>query len=54
MRPQEIIAKKRDGKALSDADIGVFGFARAVDDASRAYHVPLVVSPWSYSTYRGS
>ncbi len=24
MRPQEIIAKKRDGKALSDADIGVF------------------------------
>jgi 5-hydroxyisourate hydrolase len=25
-----------------------------VDDASRAYHVPLLVSPWSYSTYRGS
>lgn len=24
MRPQEIIAKKRDGKALSDADIGIF------------------------------
>ena len=24
MRPQEIIAKKRDGKALSDAEIGIF------------------------------
>ncbi|MBE2320687.1 hydroxyisourate hydrolase [Solirubrobacter sp. CPCC 204708] len=26
---------------------------RIVDPASR-YHVPLLVSPWSYSTYRGS
>ena len=25
-----------------------------VDDVSRSYHVPLLVSPWSYSTYRGS
>jgi 5-hydroxyisourate hydrolase len=25
-----------------------------VDDASGHYHVPLVASPWSYSTYRGS
>jgi 5-hydroxyisourate hydrolase len=25
-----------------------------VDDPSRSYHVPLLVSPWSYSTYRGS
>jgi 5-hydroxyisourate hydrolase len=25
-----------------------------VDDASRSYHVPLLVSPWAYSTYRGS
>ena len=23
-------------------------------DASANYHVPLLVSPWSYSTYRGS
>ena len=23
-------------------------------DASENYHVPLLVSPWSYSTYRGS
>jgi 5-hydroxyisourate hydrolase len=25
-----------------------------VDGAGRDYHVPLLVSPWSYSTYRGS
>lgn len=23
-------------------------------DAEQSYHVPLLVSPWSYSTYRGS
>ncbi len=27
-----------------------FGIA----DAQQSYHVPLLVSPWSYSTYRGS
>jgi 5-hydroxyisourate hydrolase len=27
-----------------------FGIA----DSTAAYHVPLLVSPWSYSTYRGS
>jgi len=25
-----------------------------VSDAATGYHVPLLVSPWSYSTYRGS
>jgi len=25
-----------------------------VADADQNYHVPLVVTPWSYSTYRGS
>ncbi|GGR13682.1 hydroxyisourate hydrolase [Deinococcus ruber] len=25
-----------------------------VSDTSAHYHVPLLVSPWSYSTYRGS
>ena len=25
-----------------------------VSDAEAHYHVPLLVSPWSYSTYRGS
>jgi 5-hydroxyisourate hydrolase len=27
-----------------------FGIA----DMTQHYHVPLLVSPWSYSTYRGS
>jgi hydroxyisourate hydrolase len=25
-----------------------------IDDPTRHYHVPLLCSPWSYSTYRGS
>jgi 5-hydroxyisourate hydrolase len=33
-----------------DRVIIAFGIA----DASQNYHVPLVVTPWSYSTYRGS
>src|SRR5207249_2743516 len=26
----------------------------AIGDPSASYHVPLLVSPWSYTTYRGS
>ena len=33
-------------------DVVVIGFGIA--DAAQHYHVPLLVSPWSYSTYRGS
>ncbi|MCP1573683.1 5-hydroxyisourate hydrolase [Herbaspirillum rubrisubalbicans] len=33
-----------------DEVVIAFGIA----DATRNYHVPLVVSPWAYSTYRGS
>ncbi|MCP4979568.1 MAG: hydroxyisourate hydrolase [Gammaproteobacteria bacterium] len=25
-----------------------------INDANQHYHVPLLVSPWAYSTYRGS
>lgn len=25
-----------------------------ISDANASYHVPLLVSPWAYSTYRGS
>ena len=25
-----------------------------IGDATQSYHVPLLCSPWSYSTYRGS
>lgn len=33
-----------------DRIVLAFGIA----DASQNYHVPLVMTPWSYSTYRGS
>lgn len=33
-------------------DVVVIAFGIA--DAAGHYHVPLLVSPWSYSTYRGS
>ena len=26
----------------------------AISDATAAYHVPLLVTPWAYQTYRGS
>ena len=26
----------------------------AIADATAGYHVPLLVTPWAYSTYRGS
>jgi 5-hydroxyisourate hydrolase len=25
-----------------------------IADATQAYHVPLLVTPWAYQTYRGS
>jgi 5-hydroxyisourate hydrolase len=37
------------GRFLEDVPV-VF----VVDDPAAAYHVPLLVSPWAYSTYRGS
>ena len=36
--------------AFLDEVVIAFGIA----DPNRHYHVPLLVSPWSYSTYRGS
>jgi 5-hydroxyisourate hydrolase len=44
--------------ARGDADarrfLDVVPILFAIDDAGAAYHVPLLVSPWAYSTYRGS
>lgn len=44
--------------SASHADAGVFLGTVPVEfivaDATASYHVPLLVSPWSYSTYRGS
>jgi len=48
------------GDYFGMSDLGAGGFldvvpvAFKVDGSGRDYHVPLLVSPWSYSTYRGS
>jgi 5-hydroxyisourate hydrolase len=34
--------------------LDVVPIAFVVDDPRRDYHIPLLVSPWSFSTYRGS
>jgi hydroxyisourate hydrolase len=45
-------------RARGSADAGRFldvvPVTFVVDEAAGKYHVPLLVSPWSYSTYRGS
>ena len=46
---------KTRGVALPEpAFLNQVGLDFGVADATQHYHVPLLVSPWSYSTYRGS
>ncbi|RZJ19156.1 MAG: hydroxyisourate hydrolase [Haliea sp.] len=43
------------GVSLPDPPfLGEVGLDFGVADTAQHYHVPLLVSPWSYSTYRGS
>lgn len=43
------------GVALANPPfLDVVALQFGVADAGQNYHVPLLVSPWSYSTYRGS
>lgn len=43
------------GAQLSDPPfLDVVDIAFGIADAGASYHVPLLVSPWAYSTYRGS
>lgn len=45
------------GKAASQAGmrfLDIVPVRFGIADAAASYHVPLLVSPWSYSTYRGS
>jgi 5-hydroxyisourate hydrolase len=45
----------RNSVALPDPPfVGDVVLRFGVADASQHYHVPLLVTPWSYSTYRGS
>ena len=43
------------GHSLPDPPfLGQVDIAFGIADAGSNYHVPLLVTPWSYSTYRGS
>jgi 5-hydroxyisourate hydrolase len=49
----DYFAQKTDG--LPDPPfLDVIPIRFAIADVNAHYHVPLLVSPWSYSTYRGS
>jgi len=37
-----------------DKFLGVVPVRFRISDAAQGYHVPLLCTPWSYSTYRGS
>jgi hydroxyisourate hydrolase len=46
-----------DGAGLAADDepfLGLVPVRFGIADPDAGYHVPLLVSPWSYSTYRGS
>jgi 5-hydroxyisourate hydrolase len=45
---------RRAGNPLSDPPFLDTVLVRVSFRAGENYHVPLLVSPWSYSTYRGS
>lgn len=46
---------KSRGVALAEPNfLGKVSLDFGVAQADQHYHVPLLVSPWSYSTYRGS
>jgi hydroxyisourate hydrolase len=43
------------GQVLPDPPfLDLVEIAFGIPDAGSSYHVPLLVTPWSYSTYRGS
>jgi 5-hydroxyisourate hydrolase len=44
----------RGGDVADPPFLDVIPIRFAIADAAKHYHVPLVVTPWSYSTYRGS
>jgi 5-hydroxyisourate hydrolase len=46
--------RKRGATLPDPAFLGDVPVEFGIADASAHYHVPLLVSPWSYSTYRGS
>jgi 5-hydroxyisourate hydrolase len=45
---------KNQSGSTSPSFLGRVPVRFTIADASQHYHVPLLVSPWAYSTYRGS
>jgi 5-hydroxyisourate hydrolase len=46
---------RRNGEALPEPPfVDIVPIRFGIADAQGHYHVPLLVSPWAYSTYRGS
>lgn len=46
---------RAQGQKLSEpAFLDIVTLRFGIADSSQNYHVPLLVSPWAYSTYRGS
>ena len=46
---------RRQGAEMADPPfLDVIAIQFGIADPQAHYHVPLIVSPWSYSTYRGS
>lgn len=53
----QLVFKIRDYFAAQGVSAAFFAYAAVffrIEDAGASYHVPLHVTPWSYSTYRGS
>lgn len=42
------------GTAGANQFLSIVPIDFVVSEAARSYHVPLLVSPWGYTTYRGS
>ena len=53
----QLVFKIKDYFAAQGVSATFFVYAAIffrIEDASASYHVPLLVTPWAYSTYRGS
>jgi 5-hydroxyisourate hydrolase len=53
----QLVFKIKDYFAARGVHATFFVYAAVffrIEDASASYHVPLLVTPWSYHTYRGS
>ncbi|MGH7945321.1 MAG: hydroxyisourate hydrolase [Opitutaceae bacterium] len=53
----QLVFKIKDYFAAQGASATFFVYAAVffrVEDPGASYHVPLLVTPWAYSTYRGS